>query len=403
MFDVVIAGGGANGLTLALALCRFTQLKLAVVEANAYQQQSVHPGFDARVIALAKGSQHILHQCGLSLSELAEPIKRIHVSDSGHLGQCVLEHQDYQLEALGYVIELQRLGHLLRQAIQEYGEDRLQWFCPDQISAIRQQQSCHQLTLQSGEEIESRLLVVAEGSASPTRELLNIGASAQPYNQVAVIANLAMDRPHQGIAYERFTEHGPLALLPMRTDQAGQTRYSLVWSIAPEQQVSFLQATEAEFLSMLQRAFGYRAGRFIQVGARHCYPLSLCTANQFVSHRTVLIGNAAQTLHPIAGQGLNLGLRDVADLGEMLQQAEQQQADPGSYAVLSQYRQTRDKDKTDTIGLTDGLVKLFSNQHLPTLVGRNLGLFAMQMMAEVKTVFAMQTTGLNQIYKQGSR
>ena len=409
MLDVLIAGGGANGLVLALALSQQTELKIGIVEAKAYQQaaeqqKAQHPAFDARVIALAKASEQILLNLGLSeLSANAQPIEQIHVSDRGHLGQCQLNHTDYQLDALGYVVELEKLGQLLQQKLQTLSERQLQWYCPDTIASIEQHQDHNQVALQSGKSLKSKLIVVAEGGQSPTRALLKLDATAHDYEQVGLIANVTLDRDHQNIAYERFTEFGPLALLPMQPKlRQRQHQYSLVWAIPPEQQAAFLALSDQAILAKLQAAFGYRAGRFVSISQRHCYPLALVQAQTFVGHRCVLLGNSAQSLHPIAGQGLNLGLRDVQALNLCLQNAESEQQgnhqkDVGSYTVLQRYQQQRQADKDNTIGLTHNLVKLFSNQHVPLVMGRNMGLFALQLMPMLKSQFAQHTTGLTQL------
>lgn len=399
MLDVLITGGGANGLTLALALCKYTSLKVGIVELNAYQRQPNHPGFDARVIALANASQQLLQQLGLcDLTAYAQPIEKIHVSDASHLGQCQLAHQDYQLDALGHVVELSLLGQKLKQQLETFSDARLSWFCPDSVSAIEQYQQHHQVTLASGQVLKTKLIAVTEGANSPTRARLNLGCTEQHYAQSAVIANVAIDRPHNSIAYERFTESGPLALLPMQSTLGAGT-FSLVWSLPPEQVDDYLQMDASVFLSELQRAFGYRAGRFVQLSERASYPLSLLQANDDVSHRAVLLGNCAQSLHPIAGQGLNLGLRDVYGLFQCLKAAEQAHQDIGAFAVLNRYQTCREQDKQSTVRLTDGLVKLFSNQYLATVAGRNLGLLAMQLMPFAKTHFAMQATGLTAMNK----
>lgn len=404
-FDLAIAGGGSNGCALALALSRSSGLKIAIVEAQPFltadTAQQLHPGFDARVVALAKHSYDLLQGFGVDeLDKIATSIKHIHVSDRGHIGQCQLHHQDYNLPALGYVVELQRLGEALQNQLSAADNSHISWFCPEQIQALQQHQDAIDITLTSGAQLSAKLLVVAEGGNSPTRELLNINTEISPYAQIALIANVMTNKPHNNWAFERFTEHGPLALLPLsgtdETQQVGDVaRCSLVWTIEPDQQQALMDASDADFLAQLQSAFGYRLGKFNRVGERFCYPLQLVRASTSVTHRAAVIGNAAQSLHPIAGQGLNLGLRDVEALCQCILEAVQSGDDIGQYSVLRAYEQSRKSDQNLTIGMTDGLVRIFSNNYLPLVTGRNLGLLAMNQLPQLKTQLARQAMGLN--------
>ena len=381
MYDVLIAGGGATGLTLAIAL-KHSGLKIAIVEATEYQANAPHPGFDARAIALAKYSQQMLDEFGLNISQIGTAIRHIKVTDQGHLGQCYLNHDEYQTDALGFVVEMQDFGSQLRNALPE----SIDWLCPDAICALDYSQDAVHATLKSGNTVSARLLVVAEGAYSPTAELAGASFVADDYQQTALIANVGMAEPHQHWAYERFTQTGPLALLPM-----SQQRMSLVWTLDAARAAHLQQASEQEFIQQLQQAFGYAAGEIIKVGERFTYPLSLVTASPTVMHRTVLIGNCAHTLHPIAGQGFNLGLRDVVDLAAVLQN---KQHGLGSYAQLRAYALARKPDQDKVIGLTDALVRLFSNNHWPLVIGRNLGLTLMNQLPGLRHQLATQAMGL---------
>lgn len=210
----------------------------------------------------------------------------------------------------------------------------------------------------------------------------------QPYGQVAVIANVATAAEHNGRAFERFTQHGPLAMLPM-----SDGRCSLVWCHPQDKAEEVRAWSDERFCTELQKAFGWRLGRITHAGKRAVYPLSLTTASQSVSHRVALVGNAAQTLHPIAGQGFNLGLRDVMSLAESLAMAWDEQKDCGAYSVLSHYQKRRQADKEATIGVTDGLVHLFANRWAPLVAGRNLGLMAMELFIPARDVLAQRTLG----------
>ena len=405
-FDLIIAGGGSIGVSLALSLGTVSEFKIAIVEAQDISKSghgtSLHPGFDARVVALAKHSADLLAGFGLNkLAHIATAIKHIHVSDQGHLGQCHLHSDDYQLPALGYVVALQQLGEIIHQALAKSAN--LSWFCPDQVEALVQQEDHIQLSLSSGTQIRGKLLVVAEGGNSPTRELLNIATDLEPYGQMAIIANVVTEQAHNNWAYERFTEQGPLALLPLSAAQPfnheGAGYCSLVWTVDGQRQPALMQMSEHDFLRQLQDAFGYRLGRLIKLGERSCYPLQLIKSRSSISHRAVVIGNAAQSLHPIAGQGLNLGLRDVEALHHCLRQAVNDGTDIGQYPVLRKYQRLREQDQRHTIGLTDTLVRIFSNDYWPLVIGRNLGLLAMSASPLLKAKLARQAMGLGQQIK----
>jgi 2-octaprenyl-6-methoxyphenol hydroxylase len=387
--SVIIVGGGMAGATLALAISHLTHGKLPVylIEAAA-PESAAHPGFDARAIAIAQGTCQQLTRIGVwpAIKDCATPITTVHVSDRGHAGFVTLEAQDYQIPALGQVVELHDIGlrlfALLRKA------PGVTVHCPQRVASFTRETDKVSVTLDSGEPIEGQLLVAADGSRSPLAAQCGMTWQQQDYQQIAVIANISTSQSHNGRAFERFTEHGPLAMLPM-----SDGRCSLVWCQPREAQAEIAQWSDEKFCNELQRAFGWRLGRITHAGARSQYPLSLTTASQPVSHRVALVGNAAQTLHPIAGQGFNLGLRDVMSLAEDLAAAHEASQDPGSYAVLAQYQQRRQEDKNATIGVTDGLVQLFANRWAPLVVGRNLGLMAMEHLTPARDLLAMRTLG----------
>ncbi|MFU9135544.1 2-octaprenyl-6-methoxyphenyl hydroxylase [Erwinia tasmaniensis] len=387
--SIIIAGGGMAGATLALAISSLTQGNVAVTLVEASEPGArAHPGYDGRAIAVADGTCQQLAAINLwpVLKPCATAITHVHVSDRGHAAFVSLDAADYDIGALGQVVELHEVGQRLFTLLQKAPGVRL--CCPAKVAAISRSQTSISVTLDNGESLEARLLVAADGSHSSVAAACGIQWQQQDYQQVAVIANVSTEQPHQGRAWERFTEHGPLALLPM---SAG--RSSLVWChpLADKPQVDAWSDTR--FLSELQRAFGWRLGRFTQVGQRHSYPLRLQAASQHTSHRLALVGNAAQTLHPIAGQGFNLGLRDVMSLAETVAAAWRTGQDVGSYATLQQYQQRRQPDARATIGITDALVRLFANRYTPLVAGRNLGLLAMDSVPLMRNLLAERTLG----------
>ncbi|QGG11127.1 2-octaprenyl-6-methoxyphenyl hydroxylase [Enterobacter cancerogenus] len=387
--SVIIVGGGMNGATLALAISHLTQGQLPVhlVEAVAPQTTN-HPGFDSRAIALAQGTCQQLSRIGIwqAIAECATAIKTVHVSDRGHAGFVTLDAHDYRIDALGQVVELHDVGLRLFRLLQDAPGVTLH--CPARVANVSRSEEAVSVTLENGTTLEGQVLVAADGSRSAIATRFGVQWQQEPYGQVGVIANVSTAGAHNGRAFERFTQHGPLAMLPM-----SHGRCSLVWCHPQEKADEVLGWTDDRFCNELQKAFGWRLGRITHAGKRAVYPLSLTTASQCISHRVALVGNAAQTLHPIAGQGFNLGLRDVMSLAESLAQAWSEQKDVGGYAVLSHYQNRRRADKEATIGVTDGLVHLFANRWGPLVAGRNLGLMAMELFIPARDVLAQRTLG----------
>ncbi|EKN3489426.1 2-octaprenyl-6-methoxyphenyl hydroxylase [Yersinia enterocolitica] len=384
--SVIIVGGGMAGATLALAISSLTHGKMPVALVEAQRPDSrQHPGFDARAIALAHGTCQQLDSIGLwsALADCATAIEHVHVSDSGHSGFVNLRAQDYRVPALGQVIELCDAGKRLFALLQKAPGVTLH--CPAKMVDVVRTAESATVTLDNGQQLHAKLLVAADGSHSALAQACNIQWQQQDYQQIAVIANVTTSELPNGRAFERFTHHGPLALLPM-----SQGRSSLVWCHAKEDRAQVDSWDDARFLAELQRAFGWRLGKMLHAGKRHSYPLQLLTATRHVSHRLALVGNAAQTLHPIAGQGFNLGLRDVMSLAETIARAGN---DPGDYKVLSQYQLRREPDQQATIGITDGLIRLFANRYGPLVVGRNLALMSMEQIPAIRDTFARRTLG----------
>ena len=385
-FDVIIAGGGMAGSTLAWALLQaLPAIRIAIIE-----QQPEHnskASFDSRSIALAAASTQLLQHWQLwpALQQDACAIKQILVSDRGHFGKTRLTAEEYRLDALGYVIEVEHIGALLAQKLA--GHNRLQRFAPNHITALDATADRRIVTLNDGTVLNTSLLLIAEGGASPSRNLAGFSLTERHYGQHAIITNLALEEPHQHKAFERFTEHGPIALLPLK-----QKRYSLVYTIADEQLNDIMQLSDASFVEHIQQAFGYRAGVFTGCGKRVSYPLSLRLSGDIVRHRVALLGNSLHNLHPIAGQGFNLALRDIACLVQLMSNAG---ADIGSYTMLRQYQQQRSKDIQIVSTATDALVRLFSNRSRTVALARNMGLLAMTLCDEFKRPLAAQAMGFS--------
>lgn len=394
MFDVLIVGGGMVGAGMAVAL-RPLGLKVGLVEAFEFAKSRSQPGYDDRSVALSHGSSLIFKGMGLwpALQPQAESIRQIHVSDRGYFGVTRLSATQQNVPALGYVIESRVLGGELYDAL---ADSDIEVLAPAKVVALDQSaeasESVIKLTLeQAGEStvLSTRLLIVADGSASGLREQLGITVQERDYQQSAVIANVTTRQPHNNAAFERFTTSGPLALLPMT-----EGRYSLVWTHRSDEVAETLGLDNAGFLQKLQQAFGYRQGEFIKVGERTAYPLKLIKSTQEVSGRAVIIGNTSHTLHPVAGQGLNLALRDIAVLADLLAEAVQNKADVGDAAVLKRYETLRKPDYDSVVNYTDGLVRVFSNDFAPLGHVRAGGLLAVDRIAPLRNLLARQSMGL---------
>lgn len=398
-FDILIVGGGMVGATLAIAL-RHGPYRVALIEAQTLDGEP-RSSYDDRSIALSYGSSRILHSFGLwaSLSTHAEPIKRIHVSDRGHFGVTCMESRKEGVPALGYVIESRAFGvHATAELHTMEGNFRL--FCPARVDTVRQQDDCVTVGVKlNGERqtLTAKLLVAADGAASTVRRMLNVPAEQTGYGQHAIIANVTPQRHPLGAAYERFTDSGPLAVLPMRSYTANRPRCAVIWTVPESRHETLMALDDEAFLQALQRRFGNRLGRFAHVGRRSSYPLALVNSSRRIAPRTVFIGNAAQSLHPVAGQGFNLALRDVATLVDCLNRFDDDRRhaeDPGEDGLLERYQQRRLGDQRRVIRFTDQLVKLFSNDFPPLAHARSMSLFALDVMPTLRRQLTRHAMGL---------
>jgi 2-octaprenyl-6-methoxyphenol hydroxylase len=400
-YDIVIVGGGMVGASLAIALMPLN-LKVAVIDAFEYDGDD-QPSYDDRSIALSYGSSLIFKGMGLwgSLETKTTAIKQIHVSDRGHFGAARLTAEQEKVPSLGYLIESKILGQELYKAL---NNSDVELIIPASVSGIERQDKALKITLTNAQqefEIRTRLLVAADGTHSKTRELSGIQVKHSDYLQSAIISNVSTQKPHNGSAFERFTDQGPIALLPM-----SENRCSLVWTHSTAHGNDDLDATMAlsdeEFLKKLDESFGYRLGRFTKVGKRSCYPLSLLTADKNIAYRTVIIGNASHTLHPVAGQGLNLALRDVAVLSDLVAEAMVGKGNRRKIKtvdeLLKAYETLRAGDLKNTIHYTDSLVRLFSNDNFLLGHARACGLLVVDRLPPVRKWLTRQSMGIN--YRQ---
>lgn len=402
--DIVIAGGGMVGVSLALQLGALlpgdTGICLvegfALPEPLARGMPDYHPSFDARSTALSYSSRLIYEKMQVwdDLKQWLCPIASIHVSSRGRFGSSLMRADEYGWSALGYVVENAWLGNALIQAL--YRQGRVEIISPARVVAAVPHGSGMRLKLEGPglSTVDAALLLVADGAGSGLRELLGVAVREKPYGQHALVANVAFAQPHRGCAYERFTDQGPVALLPLLPSTAGEHRGGLVWTLSPDQ-ANHLQGCPAEeFLRCLQDRFGYRLGRLLQVGERHSYPLALVQSAEQVRQGLVVMGNAAHALHPVAGQGYNLALRDVAQLAAVLAEGMTAGLAPGDLALLQRYQQRQQPDQERTIQLSDRLPALFMHSDPALGLARDLALSGLDILPPLKREFVRYAAGV---------
>jgi 2-octaprenyl-6-methoxyphenol hydroxylase len=406
-FDIAIVGGGMVGASLAVSL-EGLGLRVALIEAVPHDSAS-QPSFDERTTALSNGSRRILETLGLwaAVSGAATPIRKIHVSDQGRFGFARVEAAEQGLDAMGYVVPNRSLGAALWARLSR--SESLRVFCPAHVTRVHQSDRSAELVISAGRDesatggessagadaapgtdvIEARLVVAADGAQSAVRSAFGVAAEVRDYEQTAVITAVLPQRFHEYVAYERFTATGPMALLPLADGSC-----TLVLTLRPDVAKAALAWSDEEFIAEVQRRFGFRLGRFLKVGRRVPYPLSLTRSDRLSSGRCVIVGNAAQGLHPVAGMGFNLGLRDAASLAELIADRQRvPQADLGDGILQADYAAWRAADRSGIIAFTDGLIRVFSNplgavQHL-----RNLGLLAFDVLPPAKSALSRLSTG----------
>lgn len=472
-FDVIISGGGLSGLLTAIGLINETpELSIAIIEPvsqlsqdavphdfkgndlksknfqsnsavqelnqgwNQISEQSQTANFDDRCLALSYGSLQLLNhwQVWKNLKPTAWPIKTIVTSDRGHLGKTIMRSHQYDLNAMGYVAAMRNMGEAFTTTLNELQgsvalvnspdskktadtktKQQVTWYKPNTIKQLSQHPDHIQVVLDNEQTLHGKLLVVAEGGMSPTRQKLNISTSTQAYQQNAIIANIKVTKNNKvnsvlaskddaisgkkdaqpqldgHTAFERFTTSGPIAFLPINKDE-----YSVVWCVKPEDVDNIMALQESDFCQQLQNAFGHAGGVITKTSKRESYPLGLTKAQSIISDRVALVGNSAHTIHPIAGQGFNLGLRDVASLVKQIKATVNSSVtkskatnDIGSFAMLNSYQAARQHDINRIAGFTDLLVRMFGLEgRLPALT-RTLGLLALQKVSSLQQWFAL--------------
>lgn len=375
-YDVAIVGGGMTGAALACALAG-GPLRVALIEAVPARNDA-QPSYDDRGLSLALSSQRILGGLELwpALAREATPIEHIHVSDRGRFGFVRLHAADLGVPALGYVVPARILGRALLAGVA--GADNVEFLCPAEVARARPGPARVELEFAAGGPVRGlscRLLVIADGTRSALREALGMEVEVRDYGQTAIVATVTPERPHANWAYERFTDTGPLALLPLTQGRCAMV-YTVPAAAAPECQA----LSDSAFLERVQARFGLRLGRLRQPGARKAYPLQRLAARVPLGQRLVLLGNAAHTVHPNAAQGFNLGLRDAAALAEQLAAA----SDPGAPEPLQAWHGARRRDQDRVLRFTDSLARLFASNRPERVILRDAGMLLTDLLPGLK-------------------
>ncbi len=390
-YDVIIVGAGLVGMTMALALARIG-IKIALLEKTSMQTQ-FEPEFDGRVSAIAIGSKHILDNIGAweLIQPYAEPIFDIRVTDGETPFFLHYDHNEIGNEAFGYIVENRHIRNGLYKASAPL--KNITFIDNFKVDSLSQDSCSVTISGNNGKILNANLLIAADGRISQVRTLAGIGVRTLNYNQTAIVCTIKHELPHHGLAQEKFFSIGPFAVLPMQNNCS-----SLVWVEPNDRAAIYLELPEEEFIQEISERIGGYLGEITNtIGKRFSYPLSLLHAKKYTSGRVVAIGDAAHGIHPIAGQGVNLGFRDVETLAEILKNQHYLGLDIGSGIILQNYAQLRYFDNVSMIAITDFLNRLFSNNILPFRIARDLGLWTVGKLPSLKKIFMLHAMGTKNI------
>lgn len=397
--EVIIVGGGMVGLSLALMLAK-TNIAVKLLEAIKYPNYDdanlapYHSSFDARNSALSRRSVQIYQELGLwnALQAHATPILEVNITEQGGFGKARLKADQEKVESFGQVIENAWLGRVLLTEVKQ--QPLIELIDGVQVTSLMQDAEFAYIEAQRGDythKLQSKLVIAADGRDSFCRQALGIGASVHDYDQVAIVTTVQTSKPHAHVGFERFSPLGPLALLPL----PGEYRRSVVWPVKKGTEGEWLgDENDQHFLDALQQTYGDRAGKFQKTGKRFSFPLSQVLAEKQAVGRVVLMGNAAHTIHPVAGQGFNLCMRDAYVLVRYLKEQLEQNADVGDVSMLQDYEESRLTDQKRVIKFCDSVVRGFSNQNPVLKFIRNSGLVAFETIPGFKPLVASYAMGL---------
>jgi 2-octaprenyl-6-methoxyphenol hydroxylase len=401
--DVAIVGGGMVGMTLAAALGS-AGLSVAIVDVEAPAAMTA-AAFDGRSSAIAFGSQQVLAGVAAwaAMAAEAQPILDIRVSDgtaTGGVSRLFLHYDHRDLASggssrdaspFGFIVENRVIRRALLQRLTEL--PCVVHLAPARVASVERRSEAVAVLLDDGRCVSARLAVAADGRNSPVRGAAGIRTTEWAYAQAGIVCTVAHEKPHGGVAHEHFLPAGPFAMLPM-VDDDGVHRSSIVWTERRDLAPAMMALDDADFAAEIERRFGTSLGRLRPIGGRFAHPLTLVHAERYVDHRLALLGDAAHAIHPIAGQGLNLGLRDVAALAESIVDTQRLGLDIGDRLALERYERWRRFDNLVLMAVTDGMNRLFSNDIAPVRLARDLGLAAVNRLPPLKRLFARHAMGM---------
>ena len=398
--DIAILGAGMAGASLIHLLQRSREqgLKIALIDRQPLVSEAWStdisqrpPSFDGRATALSYGTQQLFEKLNLwkSIQPAACAIEHIQVSDQGNFGQAHLHAAEQNTEALGYVIENAALGQGLLMDVEQL--DNVEVFAPASAEKVQMNAEGAELTFGDGQKLQTQLLIMADGGRSPLASQLGIQHSREAYGTHALVTQIECDQDHQHWAYERFSSDGPIAFLPLQ-----KRCFAVVWTINDDEVDAIKALDDYEFLQRLQQQIGMRLGKFIRVGERLSYPLALVQSKEQLRRSLVLLGNAAHSLHPVAGQGFNLALRDAAVLAQHLNRAYANGQNLGDLELLQAYETQQQTDQRNTIVASDTLPKLFGSKNSVMTFVRDAGLLSLAAAPTARRLFARHAMGIGQ-------
>lgn len=385
--DVVIIGGGPAGSTQACALAHHG-LNVVVIEHLA-PEVTMDASFDGRTTAVAFGSSNIYRGIDLwtQFEPFAQPILDIRVSDDNTYSHMHYDHREIGEHPMGYILENLKMRQVLYERANSY--ENLQWIAPAKVVDMKRDSASVRVILDNGSVVEAKLLIAADGRNSQMRELVGIPVTRWSYDQKGIVCMIEHELPHHGVAHEHFLPTGPFAVLPMQGN-----RSSVVWSMREDLAPGLMEMKPEDFAAAMQSKFGDSLGKITLASKRWCYPLGVQFANTYIDERFAMVADAAHVIHPIAGQGLNMGLRDVAAMTQVLVEAHRLGLDIGGHTTLERYQRWRRFDNMTLITVTDGLTRLFSNDVRPLKFLRDRGLGIMNSIGPAKRFLMRHAVGM---------